>query len=283
MSIKVFIETDMEGVAGILDHDDWCQPAGGQYRGRYYDLGRAFLTREVNAAIDGLFEAGADEVVVSDGHGAGGINPALLDRRAWLLRSSVGGWPGGLDRSFSAVIWIGQHAKAGTQLAHLAHTQWFNYLDQTINNVSIGELGEMALCAGELGVPCIYASGDMALVREAQALIPGIITTAVKHGLNPDHGALLTTEQYMRANLSAIHRQPEKAREMIYEGARAALTKLKAQPQGWGLATLQPPYERVTRFRPDKPGDPYRIDIARHATSVIGVMNAAWRPEPYQP
>ncbi|MHB1356122.1 MAG: M55 family metallopeptidase, partial [Anaerolineae bacterium] len=161
--MKIFIETDMEGVAGVLDHDTWCQPASASYPGRYYDLGREFLTLEVNAAISGLYEAGASEIIVSDGHGAGGINPALLDSRVWLARGSTIGWPGELDDTFDAVIWIGQHAKAGTPHAHLAHTQWFNYLDQSINGTSIGELGEMALCASELGVPSILASGDEAL------------------------------------------------------------------------------------------------------------------------
>ena len=31
--MKIFIETDMEGVAGVLDHDNWCQPAGPNTRG----------------------------------------------------------------------------------------------------------------------------------------------------------------------------------------------------------------------------------------------------------
>ena len=281
--MKVFIETDMEGVAGVLDHDTWCQPASASYSGRYFDLGREFLTLEVNAAITGLYEAGASEIIVSDGHGAGGINPALLDSRVWLARGSSIGWPGELDATFDAVIWIGQHAKAGTPQAHLAHTQWFNYLDQSINGLSIGELGEMALCASELGVPSILASGDEALTREAQALIPGIITVAVKRGTTPDDGYTLDTGQYMRHNLGAVHRQPEMARYLIRAAAYEALHKLKQQPKGWGIIPLQAPFERITRYRPDKAGDPHRIDRASHSSSVIGVMNQPFVPEPYQP
>ncbi|MCE5257534.1 MAG: M55 family metallopeptidase [Chloroflexi bacterium] len=280
--MKIFIETDMEGVAGVLDHDNWCQPAGEQYPGRYYDLGREFLTREVNAAVSGFYEAGATEVVVSDGHGAGGINPAVLDARAWLARG-WGGWPSELDESFDAVAWIGQHAKAGTLYAHLAHTQWFNYLDQSINGISIGELGELAVCASELGIPSILATGDEALVREARALIPGIITVAVKRGMTRDDGSALTTDEYMHHNLGAIHRHPEVARQLINKAAYEALSKLRAQSKGWGIIQLRAPYEHITRLRPDKPGDSYRIDKAQHPTSVIGVMNAPWHPEPYQP
>ena len=78
--------TDMEGVAGVLEHDNWCQPPEGGYPGRYYELGRKFLTEEVNAAIEGLIRGGADDIVVSDGHGAGGINLMLLDpEKLWLV------------------------------------------------------------------------------------------------------------------------------------------------------------------------------------------------------
>jgi D-aminopeptidase len=281
--MKIFIETDMEGVAGVLDHDTWCQPPSSSYAGRYYDLGREFLTLEVNAAITGLYEAGASEIIVSDGHGAGGINPALLDSRVWLARGSTIGWPGELDATFDAVVWIGQHAKAGTPQAHLAHTQWFNYLDQSINGTSIGELGEMALCASELGVPSILASGDKALTYEAQALIPGIVTVSVKYGTTPDDGHSLDTGQYMKHNLGAVHRQPEMARYLIRNAAFEALHKLKQQPTGWGLIPLQAPFERITRYRPEKAGDPYRIDCASHPTSVCGVMNQPFHPVPYQP
>ena len=71
--MKIMIMTDMEGCAGILNHDDWVMPEG-----RYYEKGKRLLTEEVNAALAGFFEAGAGEVVVVDGHGYGGIDPELL-------------------------------------------------------------------------------------------------------------------------------------------------------------------------------------------------------------
>ena len=65
--------TDLEGVAGVINFDDYCTP-----KGRYYEVARELLTKEVNAAIERLLEAGADEFLVVDGHGYGGINPLLL-------------------------------------------------------------------------------------------------------------------------------------------------------------------------------------------------------------
>ena len=37
--ISVYIMTDMEGVAGVLDFEQWTSPES-----RYYDLGKEFLT-----------------------------------------------------------------------------------------------------------------------------------------------------------------------------------------------------------------------------------------------
>ncbi len=78
--MKLMIMTDMEGVAGMLNFEDWCVPDG-----RYYDKGKRLLTLEVNAAIEGFFHGGATEIVVVDGHGNGGIDPELLDERAQLM------------------------------------------------------------------------------------------------------------------------------------------------------------------------------------------------------
>ena len=278
--MKILVMTDMEGVAGILDHDNWCQPAGSVYSGRYFELGKQLLTEEVNAAVDGLWDAGADDIVVADGHGAGGIHPLLLNRRTKLLRGWPEGWPCGLDSSFDAVVWVGQHAKASTPYAHLAHTQWFNYIDLAINGVSIGEFGQLALCAGELGIPAIFAAGDEAFCREAQALIPGIVTVAVKQGRQPRDGRALDTNAYAHYNLAAVHLHPSVACEAIRLQAKLALTQfIAAGKRGSGLR-LEPPYERVITLRPDQPGGPVLVDRATHPTSVIAVMNMPMNPQP---
>ena len=52
---KVYIMTDLEGVAGVLDFDNRCSPDS-----RYYELAKEFLTLEVNSAVDGFLERGAE-------------------------------------------------------------------------------------------------------------------------------------------------------------------------------------------------------------------------------
>ena len=112
--------TDLEGVCGVVSFDDYAVPEG-----RYYELARELTTKETNAAVEGVLEAGAEEVLVVDGHGYGAINPVLLNPSAELLTGRPFGncnYPFGCDESFSAAVIIGQHAKSNTDGGHLCHT-----------------------------------------------------------------------------------------------------------------------------------------------------------------
>lgn len=271
---RVYIMTDLEGVAGVLDSENWCKPES-----RYYDVAKELLTLEVNAAIEGFARAGATEFLVADGHGPGAVHPKLLDPRADLARN----WPSppypfSLERDFDFAAWVGQHAMSRSELAHLAHTGSFSVFETTINGKPVGEFGEIALCASQLGVRSIFAAGDLALTKEARELVPGIETVAVKRGITPGKGDECRAEAYGKRNLGAIHCQPERARQMIRAGAQRALERAKADAS-FGLVLLKPPLERVTILRAQ--GDqPRRIGRAAHANDVIALMNAPLKYEP---
>lgn len=266
--MKLMIMTDMEGVAGVLNHDDWVLPAG-----RFYGKGMRLLTEEVNAAVQGFCDEGATEIVVVDGHGAGGIDPELLDERARLTRGApTPPWPWGLDGTFAGLAFVGQHAKAGTPHSHITHTQWFNYIDLAINGISIGEYGQLALCARELGVPTILACGEIALAREAEVLTPGVVSVGVKQGLLPDGLDHLDTDAYRRAKLSATHIAPLRVRSMIRDAARRAVRRLRDDPRAFRYPELQAPYVRVARFRANGDQAPHEARV-EHPSSVIALMN----------
>lgn len=265
--MKIFIMTDMEGACGVLNHDDWVMQTG-----RYYEEGKKLLTLEVNAAVEGFFRAGADEVVVLDGHGAGGINHLLLDNRTAYIRSSVGPYPFSLDKSCDAIAWVGQHAKAGTEYAHIAHTGWFNILDFKINGVSVGEFGQMAMLASFLGIKSIFGSGDEAFTHEAKALVGGIETVSVKKGLTPGKGDETNCDTYRNRNLSAIHIHPEKARELIGDGAERALYRFIHDRDSFKLIDIRPPYKKEVRYRQDGSTPAYEA-YSEHSVSLIELMN----------
>jgi len=270
--MKIYVMTDLEGVAGVLDHRNWCSPES-----RYYDLAREFLTGEVNAAVTGFYDAGADEIVVADGHGPGGLSPGLIDERVKIQRGwPQGPWPLGLDETFDACAWVGQHAMSRSLFAHLAHTQSFRYFEVRVNERPIGEFGQFAMCASEMGVPSIFCSGDRACAAEARDLVPGIETVAVKRGLQSLPGDDLSREEYGLWNTSAVHLHPMRARGKIREGAKRAVERFLAEK--FGIIQMKSPYHRVAVFRLD--GDlPWRRAEESH-NSFIGLMNTPYRENP---
>ena len=63
--MKIYIFADMEGISGISNSSFVLSDQSEYQRGRQY------LTRDVNICAQACFDAGADEVIVRDGHGAG--------------------------------------------------------------------------------------------------------------------------------------------------------------------------------------------------------------------
>ncbi len=245
--MRVYLMTDLEGVAGVMNSTDWIYPES-----RYYELAKELLTKEVNAAVDGFFAAGATDVVVQDGHGHGAVNIALLDSRAKLQRgwNIAGAYPFGMDHgNFDVMAYVGQHPKAGTEYGHLCHTGTFHTVDFQINGISVGEFGQGVLLSQVYGITPIFASGCLAFTKEAAALVQGIETVAVKEGIQPGSGEECTAEEYEKWNWGAIHMQPEAACKAIREGAERALLRYIADPKSFAALSVSPPYSKTVTFR----------------------------------
>jgi len=199
-------------------------------------------------------------------------DPEILDERVLLSRGrNERVWPWGLDESFSGLAFVGQHSKAGSDYSHISHTQNFRYIDLRIDGISVGEYGQLALCAMELGVPTFFAAGEQAFAEEAEALTPGVVTVAVKRGLNPDGLDDLDTDAYRKAKLGAVHSSPKHARVMIRAGALTAIKRLKNDPGSFRYAEFAPPYVRTARFRQYNDTPPYSARD-EHSTSIIELM-----------
>lgn len=241
--------TDLEGVAGVIDWDDYGSPGA-----RCYELACRLTTLETNAAIEGFLAAGATDFLVCDGHGHGAIDQTLLHPAAKLLAGRPLGYPFGMDESFAAACQIGQHAKSSTPGGHLSHTGSFAVDDLTINGRSVGEMGCNMLIAGYYGVPSILVAGDLAAAREAEDLVTGIETAAVKEGVDRGPADGLTGPENRLFNRAAIHLSPEAARKTIREAAERALQRLdEFEP-----LRFEPPYELVSTLRPEVSGGPLR-------------------------
>jgi D-amino peptidase len=204
--MKIFISTDFEGVAGIVD---WDQIMVGSHD---YELGRRLLLGEVNAAIDGAVEAGADTFVVNDSHSSmRNLEPDRLHGKASLLtgKHKPMYMMEGLDDSFDAIFFLGYHGSIGASQAILGHSYnpraiW----EARLNGEIVGEAALNALVAAHYGVPIVLVTGDQITAREARQLSPAPLCVEVKRGVS-------------RYSAESLH--PEVARERIQEGARLAV------------------------------------------------------------
>lgn len=212
--MKVFLGTDLEGVSGVVSFEEQTYPTG-----KYYEAAKRLLTAEINAAVDGLLAEGVDDVLVWDGHGSGGIVFEELHPAAKLMHGRpMPPWSTvrNVIRRYDVCMIIGQHAMAGVADGNLNHTQISRVVDgYKLNGRPIGELAQFALFCGALGLPMIYLTGDCAACREAEELVPGIVTTAVKEGLARNY---------------AISLPAVEARRLVRAGAARAAQQQKKTP-----------------------------------------------------
>ncbi len=189
--MKIYIHTDLEGISGI-DRSEQVPRSGDEYRACCEKL-----MADLNAAVAGAFDGGADHVTVLDSHGGGGnFILDLLDERAENDTRPNKKWWGIMDGSYDGTFFIGAHAMAGTINGFLDHTQssttWFNYY---INGRRVGELGQWATIAGAFEVPMLMVSGDVAACAEARAFFNPVETAAVKQGLGRNRADALPEEE----------------------------------------------------------------------------------------
>jgi D-amino peptidase len=203
--MKIFLSSDMEGTAGVVD---WEQCVGD---GPEAAAGRRLLLAEVNAAIEGAVEGGATEIVVNDSHSKMRNLPAdeLAGAASYISGSHKPMYMmQGLDDSFDAVLFVSYHGSIGAP-AGLSHT--YNpraVIEARLNGTVTGEAGINALVAAHYGVPVVLVTGDRVACEETAALVPGVHSAVVK-------------EHVSRLAAHSLH--PVAARSLIRQQAAAAV------------------------------------------------------------
>jgi len=123
--MKLLIAADMEGISGVVSWDQ-VDPKHPEYA-RF----RKIMTGDVNAAVDGAFRGGAEEVVVADGH-SGGYNILLedLDPRARLNAGNAAplAMVQGASSGIAAALFVGYHGKCGWYLYGASSEQHRNLM-----------------------------------------------------------------------------------------------------------------------------------------------------------
>jgi D-amino peptidase len=232
---SVFLITDAEGVAGVCRQDQ-TDPKDAEMR--------QLLTGEINAAVAGFFEGGASDVIVWDGHdGSQTLSALTIDPRAHLV---MGALPSTmlLERHYSAVAFVGQHARANTAGGVMAHS-YSSLGIQTLlmNGRPVGEIETRAALAGWFHVPVVFLSGDAAAAQQLHQIDPDAETAVVKEGID---------------NYSCISLSAEAARRLIRERAAAAMAKIGTiRPYRIeGPVTIQVEYTSRSALKPDAAGSP---------------------------
>ncbi len=176
--MKILISADMEGISGVTTWDH-VTPGHPEYA-RF----RRHMTEDVNAAVRGAFAAGADEVVVSDGHWNGSnILVEELDPRARLNTGSPSplSMMQGIEREVNGVLFIGYHARQGSHPAVLDHT-WSStcVANLWLNDRLAGEYTLNGAVAGHYGAPILMASGDQTACKQMVEHLGALETAVVK-------------------------------------------------------------------------------------------------------
>ncbi|MGH3623551.1 MAG: M55 family metallopeptidase [Sciscionella sp.] len=175
--MRIMISADMEGATGVTHTAD-VLPGTEQWQ-RF----RTLFTGDVNAVIDGLCGAGADDVLVNEAHSSQrNLLLEELDERAVMLtgRHKPLSMMQGIDSGVDGVVFLGYHAGAGAD-GVLSHT----YLENSITGVwldgtpaSEGRLN--AALAAEYGVPVLLVTGDDKACADAKGYSPEAEVVAVK-------------------------------------------------------------------------------------------------------
>ena len=205
--MKLFISADIEGCTGTTLSEE-THKSEACYRA-FADR----MTEEVRAVCEAALEAGADEIVVKDGHGdATNIDIMRMPAGVKLIRGKSGhpyNMMFGLDESFDGVLYVGYHSPGGSPESPLSHTSTGNTNYITLNGQRMSEFLLNSYTAGMLGVPVLFLSGDQGICREAEEMIPAITTVSTKIG----------------CGASTINQAPDTVIALLKEKTKEALSK----------------------------------------------------------
>ena len=207
--MKVFISADMEGITGVVQFNQVLSEK------KEYKEAQTLMAGDVNAAIQGALDAGAKEIIVNDSHGTmtnivlSQLNPAArlisgFDKPLCMMQGVEG---------YDAALFVGYHAKIGTQNAILDHTYFSSLVNCVrLNGVEVGEPEINTVLAGYFSVPVVFLSGDEVVCHEAKSFIGEQLETAtVKKAVG-------------RSAAECLH--PDKSHELIKKGVKKALDNL---------------------------------------------------------
>ncbi|MFG2193588.1 M55 family metallopeptidase [Streptomyces sp. NPDC048639] len=249
--MKILISADMEGATGVT----W--PADVLPGSEQWQRCRRLFTSDVNAAVAGFFDGGADQVLINEAHWTmRNLLLEELDERAQMLtgrHKALSMVEGVQHGDVDGIAFVGYHTGAGTE-GVLAHTYLANSITGVwVNGTRASEGLLNSLVVAEFGVPVVLVTGDDRTCEDALGYAPRARSVAVKDYVS---------------RYAAVCRTP----------ARTAADIRAAAKEAAGLAVRGTPVE----------DGPYTVELefdAEHlagaATVVPGVVSSGERKVAY--
>ncbi|WP_328764254.1 MULTISPECIES: M55 family metallopeptidase [unclassified Streptomyces] len=176
--MKILVSADMEGATGVT----W--PADVLPGTPEWERCRHLFTSDVNAAVLGFLDGGADRVLINEAHWTmRNLLLEQLDERAEMLtgrHKSLSMVEGVQHGDVDGVAFVGYHTGAGTP-GVLAHTYLANSITGVwLNGVRASEGLLNAHVVAEYGVPVVLVTGDDLTCVDADGYAPDAVKVAVK-------------------------------------------------------------------------------------------------------
>ncbi|WP_419999170.1 M55 family metallopeptidase [Streptomyces boninensis] len=262
--MKILISADMEGATGVTYPAD-VLPGGPQWE-RF----RPVFTSDVNAAIAGFKDGGADEVLVNEAHWTmRNLLLEQLDDRAQMLtgKHKALSMVEGVQRGdVDGIAFVGYHTGAGTE-GVLAHTYLANQITGVWLNGQRASEGLLnAHVVAEFGVPVVLVTGDDKTIEDARGYAPEAKGVAVKDYVSR-YAAVCRTPQRtakdirvaaMEAAVLAVRREPVRGGPFTVEvefdaehlcGAATVVPGVKPSGERKVAYTTETMYEGIRCFK----------------------------------
>lgn len=224
--MKILISADLEGVNGVA-HTDQIYPEG-----KYYKETIIRWSKELNAVVEGLKEAGVREIVINDSHN----HSRNLDSSLIPKAKIVTGWQrpysmvSGVEKGFSGCFFTGYHGMAGSK-STLSHTYKPRIIKRVrLNKKPVGETGLNAALAGVFNVPVVFVSGDKETCNEAKKILGDQIFTVE------------TKKSLSRYSVTSY------PFEEVLKNLKSVSIKAIKEKNKWKVLKVKPPYTLEVEF-----------------------------------
>jgi D-amino peptidase len=242
--VKILISADMEGATGVT----W--PADVLPGTPQWERCRSMFTSDVNAAVLGFLDGGADEVLINEAHWTmRNLLLERLDERAQMLtgrHKSLSMVEGVQHGDVDGIAFVGYHAGAGME-GVLAHTYLANSITGVwLNDVRASEGLLNAHVVAEYGVPVVLVTGDDVACEDALGYAPGALKVAVKDHVSR-YAAVCRTPARTAAEIRAAAKEAASLavrHEPVHGGPHTIALEFDAEHLALA-ATVVPGVERV--------------------------------------